>query len=71
MFGPKIKIRPALMEKLKQAAEIVGCSSVNEYAEKVLESESAKVLASSGKSAISKEALQDITHKLKGLGYLE
>ena len=69
MFGPKIKVRASLLEKLKQAAQMMGCASVEEYVDKILEAEANKVLSGSGK--VSDETLQDITHKLKGLGYLE
>ena len=73
MFGPKVKIRSALYEKLKEAAAIIGCSSVEEFAERVLEAESTKVIAQRKKSAgsASEAEVQKIADKLKGLGYLE
>lgn len=71
MFGPKLKLSPQLMEKLKVAAQIVGASSVEEFAINALESEAARVLASTGKKEVSAEEAEQIAQSLKGLGYLE
>lgn len=79
MFGPKVKIRPALYEKLKEAAALIGCSSVDEFAERALESEVTRVLVSAqqkatapgSSTAASQQDVQKIADKLKGLGYLE
>lgn len=71
MFGSKIRIRPALYEKVKAAAKQLGCASPEEFVEKVLETEAEKVLASSGKSGVSEAEIEEISNKLKGLGYLD
>lgn len=71
MFGPKIKISQSLYEKLKKAAETAGCSSLDEFAERALEREADKILARAGKNELSKEEVEDIANKLKGLGYSE
>lgn len=71
MFGPKLKIEKTLYEKIKLAAEVLGCASPEEFAEKVLETEADKVLQQSAKENISKDEIDDITNKLKGLGYLD
>lgn len=70
MFEPKIKIKKDLFEKLKVVAEVMGCT-VEDFAEKVLSTEAEKVLGSSGKKDLSAADVEDITNKLKGLGYLE
>lgn len=71
MFGPKIKISKALLEKLKAAAETSGCVSAQEFAERTLEREADKVLSRAGKNELSQKEVEDIANKLKGLGYLE
>lgn len=72
MFGSSsIKLPKELMEKLKVAAEIMGCTSVNEFVETVLASEADKVLSQSAAKSASSKEVADITNKLKGLGYLE
>lgn len=76
MFRSKIKLRPALLEKVKLAAERVGCSSVAEFIERTLEREVTRVLAENNAAtgaprSASQSDVQKIADKLKGLGYLE
>ncbi len=71
MFGPKIKISKELYEKLLEASKILGCTSVDEYAEQVLAREAENALAQSSGGNISSAEAADIANKLKGLGYLE
>ena len=79
MFGKKVKVRPALYEKLEEAAKLIGCASVEEFAERALESEVTRVLVSAkqkattpgSSTAASQQDVQKIADKLKGLGYLE
>ena len=72
MFDPKIRVRKALYEKVKSAADASGCVSLEEFVEKVLESEADRILlAQSGKAGVSAQEVEDIANKLKGLGYLE
>lgn len=72
MFGKKIKVSDELMARLQDAVTVVGCSSVDEFAERVLTAEIERVLA--GASTMTEPTQKDveaITKKLKGLGYLE
>ena len=71
MFEPKIKIRKALYEKLKIAAETVGTSSLEEFVEKIVEKEVDKILSKTSRAELSDTEVEDITAKLQGLGYLE
>lgn len=72
MFGTnKIKLSPAIFELVKQAAEIRGTSSIEEFIESVLERESQRIIDEAGKGQVSQAAIDDIANKLKGLGYLE
>ena len=70
MFGPKVKISDALLERLKVAAQILGCT-VDEFVDKVLNAEVEKVLAKTASKDVSAKEVEDIANKLKGLGYLE
>ena len=71
MFGPKIKISSELLKKIEKAAETIGCASVNEFAETVLTAEAEKILSQNAAQGASAKEVEDITNKLKGLGYLE
>ena len=72
MFGNKIKVDGALYEKLQKVSDTMGVS-VDEFAEKVLEAEVDKILnsSSSGDGDISQNEIDEISKKLKGLGYLD
>jgi hypothetical protein len=70
MFDPKIKIRRLLMDKLKIAAETLGCT-VEELVDQLLEREVDRMLSKSGRTEVSQAEVDDIANKLKGLGYLE
>ena len=72
MFDPKIKIRKALYDRIKTASEASGCASIEEFVDKVLESETDKILlAQAGKAGVTQQEVDDIANKLKGLGYLD
>ena len=71
MFEPKIKISKELYEKVKLAADSLGCASVEEFVSGILEREIEELLAQAGKDDASPEEIEDIANKLKGLGYLE
>ena len=62
MFGSKIKIDEALLEKATRFASLAGYSSVEEFINHTLEKEIAKL-----EGADSEE---DIRKRLKGLGYI-
>ena len=69
MLGPKIKVSKELMEKIKLAAELSGCSSPDEFITNVLERESDKI-----NNQAKQEQTQDneiIKNRLKGLGYID
>ncbi len=63
MLTPKIKIEPALYEKLTQAAAAAGYSATEEFIMHVLE----KAVADQGRS----ESEEAIKKRLQGLGYLD
>lgn len=71
IFGKKLKIDDSLYELLVKAAEIKGASSPEELANDLLASGIDQIIRSAGKGDVSSEELEDITNKLKGLGYLE
>ncbi len=72
MFGSNsVKVSKELMEKLKVAADVMGCSSVGEFVETTLTTEVDKLLTQTASKAASSKEVEDITNKLKGLGYLE
>lgn len=62
MFGSKVKIDKALLEKARRYAELAGYSSVDEFVAHALEKELAKL-----EDADSDE---EIKKRLKGLGYI-
>ena len=62
MFGSKIKIDKALLEKVKMYSEIAGYSSVEEFVTHALEKEIAQLEEA--------ESEEEIKNKLQGLGYI-
>ncbi len=64
MFGNKIKLDADLLERCKQVAEKRGYSSVEEFIAHILEKELR------GKETTSDEDEEEISKRLKGLGYL-
>ena len=60
--GNKIKLEKALLDRIKQIAEVAGYASHEEFIVHVLEKELAQF-----EDAASDE---DITEKLRGLGYI-
>lgn len=74
MFGfgdHKISVSKNLFEQLKEAADKQGVSSLEEYVEKIIEKEVKKVLGAPPRREATDKEVEDITNKLKGLGYLE
>lgn len=63
MFGPSMKLDKALYEKLKEAAESKGYSSMEEYATHILEQ-----AVRDAEDALSEE---EVKKRLQGLSYLE
>jgi hypothetical protein len=63
MLGQTIKLKKPLWDKVKKCAKAAGYSSPQEFVEHVLEKETTRL-----EEADSDE---EITRKLKGLGYLE
>ena len=62
MFGSKVKIDKALLEKASKHASIAGYSSVKEFVNHALEKEISKL------EGVDSEA--EIKKRLKGLGYI-
>jgi hypothetical protein len=63
MLKPTIKLNKDLWERVKKCAEAGGYSSPEEFVQHVLERETARLEEA--------ESDEEITKKLKGLGYLE
>jgi hypothetical protein len=66
MLEPKIKISKQMLERIKEAAESAGYSSVEELVETALERELERI--STSKSPDSEEAVRK---QLQGLGYID
>jgi len=62
MFGNRVKLDKALLEKIKRYADLAGYSSVEEFITHALEKEIAQLEQS--------ESEQELKKKLKGLGYI-
>lgn len=71
IFKKKISVSDATLELINKAVEISGASSVDEFAEQVLNKEATKIISQAGKGDVSQSEIDDIANKLKGLGYLE
>ena len=71
MFSPKIKISKSLLEKIKIASDHLGCASIEEFIESVLEREADRINSEIASEKVSKKEVDDITEKLKGLGYID
>lgn len=67
----KIPVSKALYERAKTAAEKQGASSLEEFVQKIIEKEVDKVLSPAMKHEATSQEIEDITSKMKGLGYLE
>ena len=63
MFGAKVKIDKALLDRVKAVSDKAGYSSVDEFITNVLEKELAKL-----EDAENDEQLEE---RLRGLGYIE
>ena len=63
MFQPAVKLNKHLWERIRRCAKLAGYSSPQEFVEHVLEKELAKIEGS--------DSDEEITRKLKGLGYLD
>jgi len=60
--GNKIKFEPALIERVKKIAEVAGYASHEEFIVHIIEKELAQFEGESSD--------EDITEKLRGLGYI-
>jgi hypothetical protein len=63
VFGPKVKIEPALYERLKQTAQVAGYSSVDEFIIHILEQAAAQ--------SDRIESEEEVRKRLQGLGYID
>ena len=62
MFGSRVKIDRALLEKVKRHAAIAGYATAEEFIEHAIEKELARLEGADSEEAIRK--------RLKGLGYI-
>jgi hypothetical protein len=63
MFGPSVKVKKDLWDRIKKCADASGYSSPEEFVQHVLEREVARLEDT--------QSDEEIARKLKGLGYLE
>ena len=68
MFGSKVKLDGDLLNRCRKQAEQLGYSSVEEFITHVLERELRSMEGTGGETAADEE---EITNRLKGLGYIE
>jgi hypothetical protein len=68
MFGNKIKIRKEMMERIKEAIDVAGYSSVEEFIESAIERELDKITGSGSENGYEEK---EIRAKLQGLGYID
>ena len=68
MFGSKIKISKEMMERIKEAVDVAGYSSVDELVENAIEKELDRI---SGSAPTSSDEEEQIRAKLQGLGYID
>ena len=71
MFDPKLKLSKRIIDKLRIAAQISGCASIEELAERILEKEADQIIGSTAKPELSSKEAEEIANSMKGLGYLE
>ena len=71
MFKSKVKLEKSVYEKAQVAAEMIGCSSIDEFVERAVIAEADKVLLQNNSKSVSEDDVEQITNQLKGLGYLE
>jgi len=62
MFGSKVRIDKALLEKVQKYSRVAGYSSAEEFVNHALEKEIAKLEGA--------ESEEEIRKRLKGLGYI-
>jgi hypothetical protein len=63
MFGPSVKVKKELWDRIRTCAEAAGYSSPEEFVQHVLEREVSKLEDT--------QSDEEIARKLKGLGYLK
>lgn len=71
IFRKKINLSEQTLELAQRACEISGASSLDEFLDEVVTRESEKIINAAGKADVSQAEIDDISNKLKGLGYLE
>lgn len=59
----KIKLDPNLYDRVKKVSEVAGYSSPDEFITHIIEKELAKIETS--------DSDEDVTERLRGLGYIE
>lgn len=71
MFKPKITVSKDLMDKCRQAAELMGCATVEEFIVSTLEKETDTVLSAPDTGTSTEDETEAIKRKLQGLGYID
>ena len=67
MFGNRVKIEDALLEKAKKCSQLAGYTDVDEFVNHVLEKEITKILGSDDEQ----QSDEEVKKRLQGLGYIE
>ncbi|MFO0982022.1 MAG: hypothetical protein U1E76_09820 [Planctomycetota bacterium] len=68
--GTKVKLEKDLYDRIKKVVDAVGYSSVDEFVQRALEKELAKVEKELAKVEEGGNSDEDIKKKLQGLGYI-
>jgi hypothetical protein len=68
--GKKVTLEDGVLEKVRVAATILGCSS-EEFIAQAVEREAERVIAQTGSKEPTAAEVEEIAQQLKGLGYLE
>jgi hypothetical protein len=68
MFRKKIRLNDAILERIKEAMDRAGYSSIDEFIETAIERELERIDAS---FEITPEEEEKVRERLRGLGYIE
>lgn len=74
MFAPKVKVPKDLYEKVKAAAQEIGCASLEEFVASALEREIERIERARQEEDLAdkkRREAEDIASRLQGLGYID
>jgi hypothetical protein len=67
VFGNRVKIDDALLEKARKCSQLAGYADVEEFVNHVLEKEITRILGSDDEQ----QSDEEVKKRLRGLGYIE